>query len=99
MTESAPLSAQNGMTPVPGRSQPPTRTGTDRPADTTPQITAAVCPFLVASDGAWRSSQPAREHRCGATDPPGRLPTDRQQHLCLVAAHLDCPLFEAAAGL
>jgi LysM repeat protein len=32
-------------------------------------------------------------------DPPSRLATDKQERLCLTSAHLDCPLFEAAAGL
>ena len=67
-----------------------------RPA---PAVIAAICPFLVASDGAWRSASPSRDHRCGAVDPPGRLTTERQESLCLVAAHLDCDLFEVAAGL
>jgi LysM repeat protein len=100
MTEPAPLSAQQGgLRPAPGRPQPPARPSREPGPDAVPRIVHAVCPFLVASDGAWRSASPAREHRCGATDPPSRLPIDRQQQLCLVAAHLDCPLFEAAAGL
>ena len=32
-------------------------------------------------------------------DPAARLPTDKQERLCLTSGHLDCPLFEAAAGL
>src|SRR5437763_14882571 len=108
MTESAPLSTQQGgITPSPGRPQPPARTGRERPDDTagtspaktTRRVVAAVCPFLVANDGAWRSAAAAREHRCGATDPPARLPIDRQQRVRLGAGHLDCPLFEVAAGL
>src|SRR6187399_1783715 len=67
-----------------------------RPA---PAVIAAICPFLVASDGAWRSASPSRDHRCCAVEPPGRLTTERQESLCLVAAHLDCDLFEVAAGL
>lgn len=63
-----------------------------------PDVVAAVCPFLVASDGAWRAASASREHRCGATDPLGRLPLERQASLCLAVAHLDCPLFEAATG-
>src|SRR4051812_45224606 len=69
------------------------------PLSAAPRTVHAVCPFLAASDGGWRSASPARAHRCGATDPPSRLPLDRQRQLCLVAAHLDRPLFEAAAGL
>jgi hypothetical protein len=61
-------------------------------------LVAAICPFLVAADGAWRSATPSRDHRCGATDPPGRLPPERQQALCLGTAHLDCPLFDAATS-
>lgn len=101
MTESAPLSAQQGGSgPSSGPPRPPTRPSWPLAvAGPAPGTVHAVCPFLVASDGGWRSASPAREHRCGATDPPSRLPLDRQQHLCLVSAHLDCPLFEAAAGL
>ncbi len=61
-------------------------------------VVAAVCPFLVAADGAWRAASASREHRCGATAPPGRLTLERQSSLCLLVAHLDCPLFEAATG-
>src|SRR3954454_21905156 len=98
MAESASLSAGKGDA---GSSSPRLQRPTRPARDASPPVTdliAAACPFLVASDGAWRAAVPAREHRCGATDPPGRLPLEKQQHLCLVASHLDCALFEAAAG-
>src|SRR4051794_16724375 len=99
MAESAPLSAQQGgASPSPAPSTPPTRASRET-SYSVPDLIASVCPFLVASDGAWRAPSPAREHRCGATDPPSRLPLDKQQHLCVIGAHLRCPLFEAAAGL
>jgi len=97
MSEGAPRPSDPGVS-RPGRSLMPSRAGRG-PGRSAPDVIAAVCPFLVASDGAWRAATPAREHRCGATEPPGRLPLDKQQNLCLTAAHLDCPLFEAAAGL
>ncbi len=28
-----------------------------------------VCPYLLAADGGWRSTQPTRDHRCTATSP------------------------------
>jgi LysM repeat protein len=97
MTESAPSAQNAGTSPTAGP-QPPTRRS-DEYSHVVPDLIAAVCPFLVSSDGAWRAAAPAREHRCGATEPPGRLPMDKQENLCLRTAHLDCPLFEAAAGL
>ncbi len=97
MSERTPRPTDPGSS-RPGRSPMPSRS-VRGPARSAPDVIAAVCPFLVAADGAWRAAIPAREHRCGATEPPGRLPMDKQQALCLTAAHLDCPLFEAAAGL
>ena len=32
-----------------------------------------VCPFLIADEGTWRSAYAAREHRCGAVEPPAQL--------------------------
>src|SRR5438132_8817591 len=93
---SVPPTAPSGP-PVSGRRSPadaPAR-GASRSA---PEVLAAICPFLVASNGAWRAAIPTRDHRCGAQDPPGRLSLDKQQLLCLTSAHLGCPLFEAAAG-
>ena len=95
MPDSAPLPARLTDAPL----SPAPSGSASRGARRVPELTAAVCPFLVAFDGAWRTAVPAREHRCGATDPPGRLPLEKQQSLCLATAHLDCPLFEAAAGL
>ena len=47
----------------------------------------------------WRSASPSRDHRCGAVEPPGRLTTRAPGVGLPVAAHLDCDLFEVAAGL
>jgi LysM repeat protein len=98
MAESAPLSAQQPRNDPPG-ARPQPSTPPSRDVSPVTDVIAAVCPFLVAADGAWRSATPTREHRCGAMDPAGKLSLDKQQNLCLTAAHLDCPLFEAAAGL
>jgi LysM repeat protein len=59
--------------------------------------TDAVCPFLMA-DGRWRSSSPAREHRCTAVSPPAILAGDKQRRLCLVVEHQGCATFLAATG-
>lgn len=55
-----------------------------------------ICPYLAASDGAWRSVSPHREHRCGAVDPPAPLSTDKQRRLCLSTEHASCATFRAA---
>ena len=60
--------------------------------------TDAVCPFLMAADGRWRASTPAREHRCTAVTPPAILAGDKQRRLCLVAEHQGCATFLAATG-
>jgi LysM repeat protein len=62
--------------------------------------TAAVCPYLLAADGASRSSSPARDHRCHAVAPAAVLATEKQRRLCLVDEHLACSTYEAAiAGI
>jgi LysM repeat protein len=79
---------------------PPPRTevvegGIGTPAD---QLDAAraICPYLVAASGDWRSLAPAREHVCAAVDPPAALAFDKQRRLCLGAAHVDCATYVAA---
>jgi LysM repeat protein len=62
---------------------------------TTP-ATAAVCPYLLASDGRWRASTPTREHRCTVVSPPAILAADKQRRLCLTAEHLGCSTYLAA---
>jgi LysM repeat protein len=55
-----------------------------------------VCPFLVADEGSWRSAYAAREHRCGAVQPPAPLAVAKQRQLCLLAAHEGCATYLAA---
>ncbi len=68
------------------------------PTPTSPQITA-VCPYLLAEDGRWRSSTPAREHRCTAVTPAAALAADKQRRLCLVADHVECATYQVATGV
>jgi LysM repeat protein len=58
--------------------------------------TAAICPYLLASDGRWRASTPAREHRCTVVSPPAILAAEKQRRLCLTAEHLACSTYLAA---
>ncbi|MGZ5332139.1 MAG: LysM peptidoglycan-binding domain-containing protein [Solirubrobacterales bacterium] len=58
-----------------------------------------VCPYLIADDGGWRSVQPTREHRCGATQPPAPLAVSKQRELCLTPSHRACVTFGAARDL
>lgn len=58
----------------------------------------AICPFLLAADGQWRSSSPSREHRCTAVAPPAILAVEKQRRLCLTAAHDGCSTYLAATG-
>jgi len=60
--------------------------------------TAAVCPYLLAADGASRSSSPAHDHRCHAVAPAAVLATEKQRRLCLVDEHLACSTYEAATA-
>jgi len=60
--------------------------------------TAAVCPYLLAADGAWRASTASRDHRCTAVAPPAVLAADKQRRLCLVADHRSCSTFQAAVA-
>ncbi len=72
--------------------QPPPGPG----APTVRRPLTVLCPYLAASDGAWRSSTVAREHRCGAVSPPAPLAAEKQRRLCLTADHLACATYEAA---
>jgi LysM repeat protein len=58
--------------------------------------TAAVCPYLLASDGRWRASTVAREHRCTVVSPPAILAAEKQRRLCLTAEHVGCSTYLAA---
>ena len=58
----------------------------------------AVCPYLLAEDGASRRLGPWRGHRCTAVHPPARLALDKQRRLCLVDEHLTCSTYLAARG-
>ncbi len=58
--------------------------------------TAAVCPFLLAGDAAWRSSSVSRDHRCHAVAPAAILAGDKQRRLCLVDKHVGCSTYVAA---
>lgn len=66
------------------------------PVTTVTPATAAVCPYLLASDGRWRSSTSAREHRCWVLTPPAILAAEKQRRLCLTADHLACSTYRAA---
>jgi len=63
----------------------------------TPAI-AAICPYLMASDGGWRASTPAREHRCTVVTPPAILAAEKQRRLCLTAEHVGCSTYLAATS-
>ena len=65
----------------------------DPPGSDAATVLAALCPYLLAEDGAWRSAWPAVEHRCHAVRPPAALTGDQQRRLCLVAAHGECPTY------
>ncbi len=61
--------------------------------------TAAVCPFLLAADSAWRSSTVSRDHRCHAVAPAAVLAGAKQRRLCLVSAHVGCATYLAATSV
>jgi hypothetical protein len=61
-----------------------------------PRSLTGICPYLVAVDGAWRSSTVAREHRCQAVAPPAPLAAEKQRRLCLTGDYPLCATFEAA---
>ena len=74
------------------------RAGGSKERTSAPTALAAVCPFLSGPDGAYRGATPSRDHRCGAVDPPERLPVEKQQQLCLRTKHFECPAFIAATA-
>jgi len=57
-----------------------------------------ICPYLLAADGAWRASTPAREHRCTAVQPSSQLATEKQRRLCLTDTYTGCATYRAALG-
>ena len=89
------------MTTPPDTATAPSR-APDRPGSATPDESrpppsiGEICPYLLASQGGWRSAGPSRDHRCTAVDPPVPLSADKQRSLCLVADHASCPAFRAA---
>jgi LysM repeat protein len=89
------------MTTPPDTAAEPAR-APDGPGPATPDEPSApakigeICPYLLASQGGWRSAGPSRDHRCTAVDPPAALSADKQRSLCLVAEHASCPAFRAA---
>lgn len=68
------------------------------PVMPTVPATAAVCPYLLASDGRWRASTPAREHRCTVVSPPAVLAAEKQRRLCLSPDHVGCSTYMAAVA-
>ena len=56
---------------------------------------ASVCPYLLASQGGWRSTHASRAHRCTAVAPPVVLALAKQRSLCLGAAHRRCATYLA----
>ncbi len=73
--------AITGSPGIPAAARPPTDT---------------ICPYLLSSDGSWRSSTAVREHRCTAVTPPAPLAAEKQRRLCLTATHTGCATFVAA---
>lgn len=67
-------------------------------ASPTAPPTGAVCPYLLAVDGRWRSAAPAREHRCTAVAPAAVITIDKQRRLCLADGHGGCATYRAATG-
>jgi hypothetical protein len=70
--------------------------GAHAPDDTTADRVDRICPYLTAEAGTWRSASVAREHRCGAVNPPAPLRSEKQRRLCLTAEHATCVSFHAA---
>lgn len=73
---------------------------TAHPLTTSPTApsTHAMCPYLLAPDGGWRSASPAREHRCTAVVPGAILAAEKQRRLCLVSEHRSCATYLVATG-
>ena len=88
-----PPESPPAVVPEPGSDQP--RAARNAPEPKGPDI-HEICPYLSAAGGAWRSSSPHREHRCGAVEPPAQLTSEKQRRLCLSDEHGSCPTFRAA---
>jgi len=56
----------------------------------------ALCPYLRDVSGEWRAITPTTDHRCTAVVPPGPVTAETQRTLCLVQAHVDCPVYQNA---
>ncbi len=56
----------------------------------------AICPFLLSTEGGWRSASALRDHRCTAVTPAAPLAAEKQRRLCLTATHASCATFLAA---
>lgn len=59
-------------------------------------IASAICPYLLAEDGAWRAARPLRDHRCTAVAPAAAPSLEKQRRLCLTADHVICPAYVLA---
>lgn len=55
-----------------------------------------VCPYLQVPGASWRATRALREHRCMAIEPVDAPTLETQRALCLTAAYVTCPRFEAA---
>lgn len=63
-----------------------------------PPVAPDVCPYLLAADRGWRSSTPARDHRCTAVAPMAVLTPEKQRRLCLATDHRTCATYLVATG-
>lgn len=80
-------------------SQPAPEPQGSRAPDGAPAAVFGVCPYLVADGGAWRSSTPQRDQRCGAVRPAVVLQLSKQRQLCLTPEHRACATYLAATSL
>jgi hypothetical protein len=55
-----------------------------------------LCPYLRDASGEWRAIAATTDHRCTAVAPPAPVTLQTQRSLCLVAAHVDCPVYRDA---
>ncbi len=67
----------------------------DREPTPVPGTPAAICPYLRATSGEWRSAVPSRDHLCGAQKPATLLGLETQRRFCL-ADPTACERFLAA---
>jgi LysM repeat protein len=67
----------------------------DREPEPVPAVPAAVCPYLRATSGEWRSVVPSRDHLCSAQSPAMPLGLETQRRFCL-AEPAACERFRAA---